>query len=169
MPQELIKPPPPLVRKGIRWNVIIWATIAVSVIYWVLVPPLTSAKRAAAQSKEEGYVRTADLALIDYANDHEGRYPRISGDMAATLKPYLHDQSTVEAMSRFVWNDNLSEQKRDDVYDERQWILYSHIPGTSMFMVGFEDGSTHYAARGYLDRIIREGDELLKTYPPDKN
>jgi hypothetical protein len=158
MQQELTTTPVPE-RTRIRWWVIIGTVAAIlGVPYLILYPVFRSAKIASLRGAEEGYVRSADLALIRYMGGRGDRYPNLSGDMVSMLRPYISDPKAIEAMSRFVWNDKLSGKRENDLVDpSSQWVLYSRYPASTSYVIGMADGHLAFTSSQHLDEVLLMG------------
>ena len=164
MRAETPQPPPVQVNKDSRPFLIGAAFLLVLFVarFVIIAPVLKSAKRAAAHAQQEAYVRSADLALIRYMDEHGDRYPDLSKDMVSTLRPYINDPKVIEAMSRFVWNDKLTGKTPGKLYDPTgQWVVYSKTPGQNLCAVGYADGHVHYASPGSLQTIFENGEKNL--------
>jgi hypothetical protein len=133
-------------------------TILAIIVVWFLVfePVFRSARISATSAQEEKYVRDAAMALDAYVSEHGDKYPDLSRDMTATLKPYIKDPKALEAMSRFEWNDQLSGKSARSIRDPHsQWVVYSEAPGTTNYAFGCADGFSHHASSGYLALVLR--------------
>lgn len=139
----------------ILWGAILGSLLILAVLADVLIPAYRSAKIAAKTQEELHYVRNADGALLNYLGDHGYRYPRLSGDMVATLRPYIKDPQVIQAMGHFVWSDKLSGKKIGDLKDPaNQIVVYSVVPGASSVAVGMADGFAKRWPLGYLPTIV---------------
>jgi hypothetical protein len=165
MQQEFNAPPPPLApqARGFRWDRVI-AVLAVAFLILIIYPALLSAKRGAADGIAESNVRSIGVALIQYTTNHEDRYPDFSGDMVATLRPYLHDPKVIAGMNDLTWDEKLSGMRQQDLERSNDtWVLYGKVSGSSQWVVGFTDGHARtYAARS-LQSILQDNAPKSRT------
>ena len=155
MQEELTDPQP--ARKSFSWFRVFGCLVVIlGVPYWILYPVFRSARVAAERAQEEQMVRTAVLAVIRDMAEHGDRYPSLRGDMRKSLQPYIKDQSVIDAMPRFTWNDKLAGMKEQDVENpSEQWVVYSKGPTPGMAVIGFADGHTRSASAEYLTSMLR--------------
>ncbi len=136
---------------------------ALAIWFVVLAPVFESAKMSALEGREVGYVRAADIALIQYAADHGDRYPDLSRNIPATLAPYIHDSNVLQAMGRFTWNDKLSGLRLEDIDNHTDlWVIHSSAPTSTMIAYANVDGLARDVNPTYFESHFAEVKPILR-------
>lgn len=148
-------------QRRFNWGTILLIAFGLGVIYEVFVPSVVSAERSSAVARETTYVKAANLAMLDYVNNHGDQYPNLSGDMTATLAPYIKDADVLKHVKGLVWYADLSGKEPDHGYGRQHWLVYAPNDGLSRVSVGWEDGHCTEVPTGHFFGVV------LKRGTPD--